>query len=155
VGLKCQFTAVFACVRRSLWSAQARSSWRGPRSRGGAETRRKKSEGDDVEGGGRRSDSPVRPAPPKRAQFTVILRLPQPRLECWQVRKSNVAAEDAEGPPTYLRGRVVDGCRRRRGHTRKDAVANVADAISESIAALEEDHLPVPSEHFDTLVVAV
>jgi len=24
--------------------------------------------------------------------------------------KSNVAAKDAEGPPTYLRERVVDGC---------------------------------------------
>ncbi len=42
-----------------------------------------------------------------------------------------------------------------QGHTREEAVANARDAISESIAALEDDDLPVPNEHFDTLVVAV
>jgi len=42
-----------------------------------------------------------------------------------------------------------------QGHTREEAVANAREAISEYIAALEEDHLPVPSETFDTLVVAV
>lgn len=42
-----------------------------------------------------------------------------------------------------------------QGHTRDEAIANARDAISKYIAALEEDHLPVPSEHFDTLVVAV
>jgi hypothetical protein len=36
------------------------------------------------------------------SQFTVILRLPQPRYESWCLRKSDPAAEDAEGPPTYM-----------------------------------------------------
>lgn len=42
-----------------------------------------------------------------------------------------------------------------QGHTREEAVTNAREAISGYIAALEEDHLPVPSETFDTLVVAV
>jgi len=42
-----------------------------------------------------------------------------------------------------------------QGHTREEAVANAREAISGYIAALEEDNLPVPSETFDTLVVAV
>jgi predicted RNase H-like HicB family nuclease len=42
-----------------------------------------------------------------------------------------------------------------QGHRREEAVANAREAISEYIAALEEDHLPVPREHFDTLVVAL
>lgn len=42
-----------------------------------------------------------------------------------------------------------------QGHTREEAVANAREAISGYIAALEEDDLPVPGEHFDTLVVAV
>jgi len=42
-----------------------------------------------------------------------------------------------------------------QGHTREEAVANARAAINEYIAALEEDDLPVPSETFDTLVVAV
>jgi predicted RNase H-like HicB family nuclease len=34
-------------------------------------------------------------------------------------------------------------------------VANVKEAIEGYIAALEADHLPVPEERFETLVVAV
>jgi hypothetical protein len=118
-----------------------------PRSRGGAETRRKKSEGDDVEGGGRRSDSPVRPALPKRHS---IYCHPEAAgaaaTNDGACSDQHPAAEDAEGPPTYVRGRVVDGCRAPRMRTQ---------SRMQSIAALEDDHLPVPSEHFDTLVVAV
>jgi predicted RNase H-like HicB family nuclease len=42
-----------------------------------------------------------------------------------------------------------------QGLTREEAVANAREAIAGYIAALEDDDLPVPSDHFDTLVVAV
>jgi predicted RNase H-like HicB family nuclease len=42
-----------------------------------------------------------------------------------------------------------------QGHTKEEAVINIREAIAGYIAALEEDHLPVPEEHFDVLVVAV
>jgi predicted RNase H-like HicB family nuclease len=42
-----------------------------------------------------------------------------------------------------------------QGQTREEAVVNIKEAIRGYIAALEEDGLPVPEEHFDTMVVAV
>jgi predicted RNase H-like HicB family nuclease len=42
-----------------------------------------------------------------------------------------------------------------QGKTREEAVQNVREAIRGYTAALEEDHLPVPAEHFDALVIAV
>ena len=42
-----------------------------------------------------------------------------------------------------------------QGRTREEAIENARDAVEQYIAALEEDHLPVPPESFDTLVVAV
>ena len=42
-----------------------------------------------------------------------------------------------------------------QGKTREEAIANIREAIQGYIAALEEDHLPVPEERFETLVVAV
>lgn len=42
-----------------------------------------------------------------------------------------------------------------QGETRVDAIANIREAIEAYIAALEEDGLEVPEEHFDVLVVAV
>jgi predicted RNase H-like HicB family nuclease len=42
-----------------------------------------------------------------------------------------------------------------QGSTREEAVSNIKEAIHVYIAALEEDGLPVPEEHFDTMVVAV
>lgn len=42
-----------------------------------------------------------------------------------------------------------------QGRTRDEAVANVKEAIEGYSAALEADHLPVPEERFETLVVAV
>ena len=42
-----------------------------------------------------------------------------------------------------------------QGETREDAVKNIKEAIRLYIAALEEDGLPVPVEHFDAMVVAV
>ena len=42
-----------------------------------------------------------------------------------------------------------------QGKTREEAIANARDAIREYVLALEEDHLPVPSDRFETMVVAV
>jgi predicted RNase H-like HicB family nuclease len=42
-----------------------------------------------------------------------------------------------------------------QGTTRAEAIANIQQAIRVHIAALEEDHLPVPQENFDALLVAV
>jgi predicted RNase H-like HicB family nuclease len=42
-----------------------------------------------------------------------------------------------------------------QGTTRQEAIANIRDAIHEYVAALEDDNLPVPSERFETIVVAV
>lgn len=42
-----------------------------------------------------------------------------------------------------------------QGSTREEAVSNIKEAIHAYIAALEEDGLPVPEEHFDAMVVAV
>jgi predicted RNase H-like HicB family nuclease len=42
-----------------------------------------------------------------------------------------------------------------QGNTREDAVINIREAIRGYTAALEEDHLPIPQERFETLLVAV
>lgn len=42
-----------------------------------------------------------------------------------------------------------------QGRTREEAIANIKEAIQGYIAALETDHLPVPEERFDTLLLAV
>jgi predicted RNase H-like HicB family nuclease len=42
-----------------------------------------------------------------------------------------------------------------QGQTREDALQNIKEAIEGYIAALEEDGIPVPDDHLDTLVVAV
>ena len=42
-----------------------------------------------------------------------------------------------------------------QGQTREEALANIRDAIEGYVAALEEDGLDVPTENFETLVVAV
>jgi predicted RNase H-like HicB family nuclease len=42
-----------------------------------------------------------------------------------------------------------------QGKTKEDAVSNIKEAIDGYIAALKEDNLPVPDEHFDAMVVAV
>ena len=43
----------------------------------------------------------------------------------------------------------------RQGTTRQEASANIKEAIEAYIATLEDDRLPVPEEHFETLVVVV
>ncbi|TEU10716.1 MAG: type II toxin-antitoxin system HicB family antitoxin [Anaerolineales bacterium] len=42
-----------------------------------------------------------------------------------------------------------------QGKTKEEAIANIREAIQGYIAALEEDHLSVPEERFEALVVAV
>jgi predicted RNase H-like HicB family nuclease len=42
-----------------------------------------------------------------------------------------------------------------QGQTRADAIENIREAIRGYVAVLEEDGLPVPEDHFETLVVAV
>ena len=42
-----------------------------------------------------------------------------------------------------------------QGQTKEEAIVNIREAIQGYIAALEEDHLPVPEERFETLLVAV
>ncbi|MFH0992222.1 MAG: type II toxin-antitoxin system HicB family antitoxin [bacterium] len=42
-----------------------------------------------------------------------------------------------------------------QGPTREEAIANIREAIQAYIFALEEDHLNVPPERFEALLVAV
>ncbi len=42
-----------------------------------------------------------------------------------------------------------------QGETREEAIRNIKEAIQGYILALEEDGLPVPTENFDAMVVAV
>ena len=42
-----------------------------------------------------------------------------------------------------------------QGKTKDEAILNIREAIDGYILALEDDHLPVPPEHFDALLVAV
>lgn len=42
-----------------------------------------------------------------------------------------------------------------QGVTKEEAVANIKEAIRGYIAALEEDHLPVPEDRFDVMLIAV
>ena len=42
-----------------------------------------------------------------------------------------------------------------QGKTKDEAIANIREAIQGYVDALEEDHLPVPKEGFETLVIAV
>ena len=42
-----------------------------------------------------------------------------------------------------------------QGRTKAEAIANIKEAIRGYVEVLEEDHLPVPEERFEALVVAV
>ena len=42
-----------------------------------------------------------------------------------------------------------------QGKTREDAIGQIREAIQLYVKVLEEDHLPIPEERFDTLLVAV
>ena len=42
-----------------------------------------------------------------------------------------------------------------QGKTRDEAISNIKEAIQGYIKALEQDGIPMPPEHFDSLLVAV
>lgn len=42
-----------------------------------------------------------------------------------------------------------------QGKNREEALVNIKEAIEGYIAALEEDSLPIPEEHLDTILVAL
>lgn len=42
-----------------------------------------------------------------------------------------------------------------QGETREKAIANIREAIEAYIAGLQDDHLPVPPERFEALLLAV
>ena len=42
-----------------------------------------------------------------------------------------------------------------QGATRAEAIANIREAIAAYIAALEEDHLAVPADNIEAMLVAV
>jgi predicted RNase H-like HicB family nuclease len=42
-----------------------------------------------------------------------------------------------------------------QGLSREEAIVNIKEAIEGYVEALREDNLPVPEEHFNTLLVAV
>jgi predicted RNase H-like HicB family nuclease len=42
-----------------------------------------------------------------------------------------------------------------QGKSKEEAIANVKEAIRGYVAAIKEDGLPVPKEHFNSLLVAV
>lgn len=42
-----------------------------------------------------------------------------------------------------------------QGESREKAVANIREAIDGYILALEDDHFPVPEEHFEAVLMAV
>jgi len=42
-----------------------------------------------------------------------------------------------------------------QGKTKEEAITNIKEAIKGYIAALEDDHLPIPEEKFEALLVAV
>jgi len=42
-----------------------------------------------------------------------------------------------------------------QGTTKEEAIGNIREAIRGYVAALEEDHLPIPEERFQALLLAV
>lgn len=42
-----------------------------------------------------------------------------------------------------------------QGKNREEALENIRDAIKSYIAALEEDNLEIPEDHFDAMLVAL
>ena len=42
-----------------------------------------------------------------------------------------------------------------QGRTKEEAITNIGEAIRGYVRALEQDHLPVPEERFEALLVAV
>ncbi|WP_058999719.1 type II toxin-antitoxin system HicB family antitoxin [Leptolyngbya sp. NIES-2104] len=48
----------------------------------------------------------------------------------------------------------LKGCNS-QGQTKEEALSNIKEAIAGYVAALEEDGLPVPEDHFEAFLVVV
>ncbi|GAP97490.1 protein of unknown function UPF0150 [Leptolyngbya sp. NIES-2104] len=48
----------------------------------------------------------------------------------------------------------MKGCNS-QGQTKEEALSNIKEAIAGYVAALEEDGLPVPEDHFEAFLVVV
>jgi predicted RNase H-like HicB family nuclease len=42
-----------------------------------------------------------------------------------------------------------------QGKSKDEAITNIREAIRGYVAALEEDRIPIPEEHFDAMLLAV
>ncbi|HRX17236.1 MAG TPA: type II toxin-antitoxin system HicB family antitoxin [Spirochaetota bacterium] len=42
-----------------------------------------------------------------------------------------------------------------QGKTKEETIENIKEAIEGYILTLQEDHLPIPAEHFDSMMVVV
>lgn len=42
-----------------------------------------------------------------------------------------------------------------QGKNKEEAIANIREAIEGYVATLQEDHIPVPPERFETILLAV
>lgn len=42
-----------------------------------------------------------------------------------------------------------------QGKTKEEAITNIREAIEGYVATLEEDHLPIPPERFEAVLIAV
>ncbi len=42
-----------------------------------------------------------------------------------------------------------------QGKTKEETIANIREAIEGYVSTLEEDKLPIPPEHFETILIAV
>ncbi|MFW6365369.1 MAG: type II toxin-antitoxin system HicB family antitoxin [Spirochaetota bacterium] len=42
-----------------------------------------------------------------------------------------------------------------QGKTKEETIENIKEAIEGYILTLQEDHLPIPAEHFDSMMIVV
>jgi predicted RNase H-like HicB family nuclease len=42
-----------------------------------------------------------------------------------------------------------------QGKTKEETIENIKEAIEGYILTLQEDHLPIPTEHFDSMMIVV
>lgn len=82
------------------------------------------------------------------------LRVAQPCISDWGEIMRQVILYRGEDGYWVAECPSLPGCIS-QGTTREDAICNIKEAIRAYVAALEEDGLPIPEEHFDTLLVAV
>ena len=71
-----------------------------------------------------------------------------------EARRYRVVIEQDEDGAFVAECPALPGCIS-QGKTRDEALGNIKEAIGAYIEALESDHLPVPPEKFETLVVMV